>query len=270
MQSSKEASWLQLKLLYCSSKTFSTCYLYGDSAVAHLHRDRESFRLERRSSSPAVNRILGSWESQKHCSDLTPLPQLRHSAWFIWTVVADQGKRSLWRMSGHDDCPGHMHRCPSYPTCTLWVATWSTGFPPCIKSFFYSLGKPMLPWYPGNLKPDLHLCGCGNGFASLLPKPNTQKPGPVLSSSGVLRHNHGTLASLRSKQYLLGCVLEGSGSSRATFQSTLCVGANTKKLRVKCWLIMTLMQNLFLKTISARFCPSLLPCLNKKWKKHSI
>lgn len=56
-----------------------------------------------------------------------------------------------------------------------------------------------------------------------------------------------------SKQ-CLGRVLEGAGSSRLTQTFTLCVGANTKKLRTKCWLIMTLMQNLFLKTNAAHFC----------------
>lgn len=56
-----------------------------------------------------------------------------------------------------------------------------------------------------------------------------------------------------SKQFL-GWVLEGAGSSRVTLTFTLCVGANTKKLRMERWLITTLMQNLLLKTNPVHFC----------------
>lgn len=164
--------------------------------------------------------------------------------------VSLEDVRRWWSLLTHAQVPliSHLH----LPNC--YLKYWGF-FPPCIKSFFYSLGKPMLPWYPSALTPDLHWCDCfparwGSGFVPLLPrtKPTKARSGAEQLWGGV-KVGRSAPASLRtcSKRHLLGYMLEEAGSGRAILPSAFCVGANTKKLRIKCWLIMTLTQNLLSK-----------------------
>lgn len=156
-----------------------------------------------------------------------------------------------------------MHRIPWYPTCTFQTATWMIDFSPLnqkVSLFSWKTNVAMVSQH-FKARPEFMwlFLKMRKGFCPLLPRATPTK---TTSSAqrpwecwGISVGASTPPAHWRtwSKQPL-GCVLEGAGSSRVTLTFTLCVGANTKKLRMKRWLIMTLMQNLLLKTIPIHFC----------------